>query len=123
MAKDDYDVVVFKVLTYLYACLKRKINFDIDTFNKTISFKNIDEDYFAEILMMMSEEGLIKGYVYKTVWGGNVITLSDISDLKITSKGVRYLNDNSKMNEIKEVFLSTAEITSTWVTSLLKLLN
>lgn len=123
MAKDDYDVIVFKILTYLYACLKKKINFDIDTFNKTISFKSLDEDYFAEILMMMSEDGLIKGYVYKTAWGGNVIPLSDISDIKITSKGIRYLSDNSKMKEIKGIFLSTSEFTSTWITSLLKLLN
>ena len=23
MAKDDYEVIVFKILTYLYACLKK----------------------------------------------------------------------------------------------------
>lgn len=37
MAKDDYDVVVFKLLVYFYACLKRvtvfkQAEFDLITF-------------------------------------------------------------------------------------------
>lgn len=123
MAKDDYDVIVFKILTYLYACLKRKITFDIDTFNNTISIKDIDEDYFSDVLLMMSEEGLISGFNYKKVWGGNIIPLSDPSDLKITSTGVRYLGNNNKMKEIRENLLNTAKITSTWIISLIKLLQ
>lgn len=47
MAKDDYDVVVFKISTYLYACMKRKIFFGVDTFNATISMKNINEAFPA----------------------------------------------------------------------------
>lgn len=122
MAKDDYDVVVFKILTYLYACMKRKIFFDADTFNATISMKNINENYFADILRMMSEEGLIKGYVYKEAWGGNVITISDLCDLNITSAGIRYIEDNSKMKQIKEFFLSQ-EGFSSLVTALIKMVG
>nr|DAM88885.1 MAG TPA: hypothetical protein [Caudoviricetes sp.] len=32
MAKDDYNVIVFKILTYLYAVLKRETVFDISKF-------------------------------------------------------------------------------------------
>ena len=32
MAKDDYDVIVYRVLVYFYACMKRKIMFEEETF-------------------------------------------------------------------------------------------
>jgi hypothetical protein len=101
MAKDDYDVIVFKILTYLYACIKRKIAFEDITFMKTISFENISEEYLMDVLDMMQDEGLITGYTSIKAWGGNLIRTSELSDLKITSKGIRYLNDNSKMKEVK----------------------
>ena len=121
MAKDDYDVIVFKVLTYLYACMKRKIMFEMDTFKATIGLDKIDEGYFADILKMMSEDGLIKSYVYKQAWGGEVIVLSCMEDLKITSTGIRYLEDNSKMKQIKEFFLSH-EGFSGFITALIKMI-
>lgn len=118
MAKDYYDVIVFKILTYLYACIKRKIVFDADIFDATISMKSIDENYFADVLKMMSEEGLIQGYAYKQAWGGNIIMLSDMGDLKITSAGIRYIEDNSKMQQIKEFLLNSTGL----ITDLIKLI-
>lgn len=69
MAKDDYDTIVFKVLLYLYAVLKRKIIFDEQAFYHAIGFKNIDNDYFINILYMMHEAGLIDNIVIKKAWG------------------------------------------------------
>lgn len=31
MAKDDYDYLVFKILTYLYACFRRRGHFETST--------------------------------------------------------------------------------------------
>ena len=36
MEKDDYEVLVFKILTYLYAILKRKQVFDNAVFTKAV---------------------------------------------------------------------------------------
>lgn len=36
MAKDDYDVIVYKILVYLYAFMKRKITFEEDVFQATV---------------------------------------------------------------------------------------
>lgn len=109
MAKDDYDTIVFKILLYLYAVLKRKITFDEQAFYHAIGFKNIDNDYFINILYMMHEDGLIDGIVLKKAWGNTYILCSDLIDMTITSNGIHYLNDNKKMNKIKEYLLSNVD--------------
>ena len=106
MAKDDYGIVLFKMLTYLYGCMKRKYSFDICTFNAVISKQNISDEYLSEILFMATDEGLIEGLVFAKAWGNNKIIANDLSEMRITSAGIRYLNDNSKMKEIKEYLKS-----------------
>ncbi len=95
IAKDDYDVIVFKVLLYYYAVLKRKILFEKITFDKVIGINDISEEYFIEVLLMMQEDGYIKNLVVKKAWGGDYILLSDFDEIKITSKGIEYLKENS----------------------------
>ena len=46
MAKDDYDVIVYRLLVYLYGCLKRKITFDDAVFRETVR-KNVDNDEYC----------------------------------------------------------------------------
>ena len=94
MARDDYDVIVYKVLVYLYACLKRKIMFEEITFQHTVR-KNVDNDeYFYDILKMMQEEGLITGLVFKGTWQGDSVLANDLKEMEITSNGIHYLEDN-----------------------------
>ena len=95
MVKDDYDVIVFKVLLYYYAVLKRKILFEKITFDKVIGINDISKEYFIEVLLMMQEDGYIKNLVVKKAWGGDYIFLSDFDEIKITSKGIEYLKENS----------------------------
>ena len=51
MAKDDYDVVVFRILFYLYSVFKGKQNFRQNVFLKEVS--RIDEEYLKRVLAMM----------------------------------------------------------------------
>lgn len=108
MAKDDYFVVVYKVLLYLYACFKRKVVFDIAVFLKSIKV-DISESYFDNILRMMQKEGYIEGYKYKRVWGRDVIRISEYEQLEITQKGIEFLQDNSKMRKVKEFLLESVD--------------
>ena len=106
MAKDDYEVIVYRILVYYYGCLKRKILFDEVTFQASVR-KNVEsETYFNDILNMMQVEGLIEGLSFTKAWGGDLILLSDMSDTKITAAGVRYLKENAAMqragNALKE---------------------
>ena len=43
MAKDDYDVVLYRILVYLYACKKRKIAYNSTTFREAVS-KGVQND-------------------------------------------------------------------------------
>lgn len=102
MAKDDYDVIVFKILTYLYSCLKGKATFNKSVFDALISKQSITDEYLTNILRMMSSDGLIEGISFAKAWGNTYIMISDYDDLLITSSGIKYLKENSKMNEVKK---------------------
>ncbi len=117
MAKDDYGVIVFRVLTYLYACLKRVTVFNELHFEKVIIGENTNKEYFIEILKMMSEDGLITGFFYIKPWGAEIIKVSNYNELRVTSKGIEYLTENSKMEKIKNYFLEKPNI----ITDLIKL--
>jgi hypothetical protein len=81
MAKDDYDVVVFKILTYLYACLKRKALFDDEVFKQLIDKQNVADEYLAEVLHMMSEERLISGLIFTKAWGTTYILSNNYNEM------------------------------------------
>ena len=103
MAQDDYDVVVFKILTYLYACLKRKTLFDKEVFRQILNKQKISDEYLTDILRMMTDDSLITGLTFTRAWAGTYILTSEYSDMKITSAGIRYLNGNNGMTKVKEV--------------------
>ena len=115
MAKDDYNVIVFKVLTYLYAVLKRKTVFDINEFKLAIG--NIDENYLYSLLEMIQNEGFIEGLIFVHALGIESIICNDLSDMKITFKGIEYLTQNSKMQEVKNFLLKNVDT----IASLIKL--
>lgn len=117
MAKDDYDTIVFKVLLYLYAVLKRKITFDEQTFYHATGYKYINEDYFITVLYMMSQERLINNLVFTKAWGNVCILCNDLCNMEITVEGIHYLIDNKKMNRVKEYLLSNVDT----IASLIKL--
>lgn len=61
MAKDDYDYLVFKILTYLYVCFRRRGHFETSTFLKKIISSEVSEDYVIDVLRFMTREELIDG--------------------------------------------------------------
>ena len=114
MAKDDYFVIIFKILTYYYACFKDKIVFNDKVFK---SYIDISEEYLNKVLYMIYEEGYINNLVFINAWGNYRILATNLCDCMITQKGIEYLLDNSKMNKIKEFMLENVSN----VASLIKL--
>ena len=47
MAKDDYNVIKFKILVYLYGILKRRYTFTADEFNNLLERNNINDEYLS----------------------------------------------------------------------------
>jgi hypothetical protein len=100
MAKDDYDYLVFRILVYLYACLKRKCSYDSRTLARKVAGGDVQEDYFEDVLRMMQEEGLVSGLQFTQAWGREYLLVDGLEQLRITSAGIRYLLDNGKMQKI-----------------------
>lgn len=102
MAKDDYSVILYRLLVYLYACKKRKIMFEDQTFREAVKKNAGNDQYFYDILEMAQEEGFIRGANFKKAWGPDKIPLFEENELEITASGIRYLQENSMMHKIGE---------------------
>lgn len=102
MARDDYDVIVYKILLYFYGVMKRKIAFQEASFNLILSRAEIPPEYLNDILRMMQSEGLIEGAKIIRAWGNDYVMANDISEISITAAGIRYLKENSTMKKIGE---------------------
>jgi len=115
MAKDDYSVIVFKILSYLYGCLKKGDVVDgrlLSPYSELFKTKGepIPESYWNRILWMMKEEKLIDGLTFIKAFGGERILASEISDCYITPTGIHYLEENSTMRKVFEVLKETKDI-------------
>lgn len=112
MAKDDYDVVVFKILLYYYAIFKGTILFNETEFKRAIKYDSFADGYLERVLKLMSEENLINGVNVSKAWGNQYMMLNDLSDIEITAVGIHYLKENSRMETVKKYLLDHVEFIS-----------
>ena len=99
MAKDDYYVIVAKILVYLYKKYKC-IEVDEDYIRPRSEAFPIEEKQLFETIDMMAKQQFIIGTIIKE-WSGSII-LVDYHSLKITPQGIDYLQDNSKVRKVCE---------------------
>lgn len=119
MAKDDYDVVVFKILLYYYAVFKGTILFNEAEFKRAIKYDSFTDGYLERILKLMSEENLINGVHVSKAWGNQYMMLNNLSDIEITAVGIHYLKENSRMETVKKYLLDHIEM----ITSLINIVS
>ena len=108
MAKDDYFVLAYRLLAYLYACLKSGEHPDRAYFEAGTDTFPIGEAYWLYLITHLYDDGYIEGIrIVKWLRGTVSITVDDIA---ITPKGIEFLQENSSMQkafrylrEIKEV--------------------
>lgn len=106
MAKDDYHVIVYQILAYLYQCLKSGKDVDPEMLKNTspyfkINDQNINARYWNYIIYHLSESGLIEGVVFVEVDNLQYPYPADLSDCAITPLGIEYLTDNSFIAKAK----------------------
>ena len=59
---------------------------------------NISENKRRELIILLAEEGYIKGLFHKRYVDGGIAYQDD--DIKITLKGIEYLEDNNMMKKV-----------------------
>lgn len=99
MANDDYFKIQYMILKVLYAHMKNAMPIDTEEISAK-ALGGIAQGYRDEILGEMLENGYIKGCKYDEYIAGAVI--SDLEDIKITQKGIEYLNENRNMRKIEK---------------------
>lgn len=106
MAKDDFFVIVYQVLKYLYEGLKT--GEEPEAIRLTASAYSIPESYWGYILLSLLEEGYVKGIAVHSTKSG--ILFSDLQDAVITPKGIEYLFENSLLQKVKRTLKDVKEL-------------
>lgn len=102
MAKDDYFVLVYRVLKYLYECFKAGEKPETEVFGPEAL--GINNGYWVNLIESMVNEGYIIGIAFTS----GKARSAKVYDARITQKGIEYLQDNSKMQKAAE-FLRTVK--------------
>lgn len=88
MASDDFEVVAFKILSYLYRCMKGGKKVDIAALRQLVG---CNEAYFGAVARSLQSKGYVEGFVFDSP------SLAVMSDPAITMDGAIYVGENSCM--------------------------
>ena len=115
MAKDDYHVIVYQILAYLYSCLKKgaevdpkQIGVESDYFK--INGQAINRRYWEYIIYQLTNTGMIDGVVFAEVDNVRYPVPVKLDDCMITPLGIEYLTDNSFLKKAEKFLKETKAI-------------
>ena len=108
MAQDDIEVVMYKILKYLYECMKAGKRPRAEDVCYDCQMFTINEKYWYQIMNELIDNGYIKGFSKVITKGGETIQMLD--NAGITLKGRDYMRDNSGMQEAKNIVGKAFEI-------------
>lgn len=110
MAKDDYFVIVYKILAYLYARLKKGEPVEAEMLMYDGGLFQINREYWVYIIDNILEQGYIKG-LHNVRAGNGYYIKEQLSNCSITPKGIDYLCENSLLEKAKQFLKDVKEIT------------
>lgn len=100
MAQDDMHVVMYKILTYLYKCMKSGAKPDREKFSAQAL--GINEAYWSCIMAELARRGLIAGVkATRSEIGDGVY----VANPRVTMEGVEFLMENSMMAKAKQFIM------------------
>lgn len=101
MSQDDMHVVMYKILAYLYSCMKNGEQPVYKHYCHNGDVLNIPEQYWCQIIKQLVDHGYVDGFVVVTAWGGDLIVKAN--NPTITIEGVDFLQNNSTMQKALNV--------------------
>lgn len=110
MAKDDYFVIVYQILSYLYQRLKKGEAVNAAMLQHESPLFKINKQYWAYIIYHMVDMGFIEGVEFVDLDGCDVPFATNLNACRITPNGIAYLCDNSLMSKVKSVFKDIKEL-------------
>ena len=109
MAKDDYYVVVYKILSYLYARLKEDEKADVRLLAHDSPMLGIKKGYWTYILEHMLAQGFIEGIDVAHGFG-DISEIVGLEYIRITPDGIGYLLDNNLVAKAKRFLKDMKEM-------------
>lgn len=110
MAKDDYYVIVYKILAYLYVKLKAGEEIEPEMLMYDGTLFHINRKYWVYIFENMVNDGYITGLSNISVGEGYYLR-EQFPECQITPKGIEYLCENSLAEKAKQFLKDIKEIT------------
>ena len=99
MAKNDMEIIMYKILVYLYECMKEgKIPRVVDYGWESEMF-SISQTYWIQVIQELVRLGLITGVSIRGTKDGPIVNLENPM---ITYEGRMFLLENSLMQKVKE---------------------
>lgn len=98
MAKDDYFVMAYKLLKYLYDCLKKGKKPETEKIKHNTKHFPVGEEYFNYLLETLTRDGYLRNVIVIDMDDGALVNFGE--DIQITPKGIEYLEENSLMKKI-----------------------
>jgi yjcQ protein len=101
MSKDDYHVLAYQLLFYLYDCLRHGEVPDADQvlWNDAHAAVKVNERYWNYVLRHLSDAGYIEGISFLSILGRADPQPRIDGAVNITPKGIDYLDENSNMKK------------------------
>ena len=110
MAKDDYFVLAYRLLAYLYACLKAGETPDQDYLRPGTGPFPVGEAYWNYLLLHLYEDGYLEGVRPVSFAGQPGKGVKLLPDLGITPKGIQFLAENSMMAKARSFLKELKEV-------------
>lgn len=108
MAKDDYFVIAYQILSYLYQCLKKGTDVNPDMLASEGPLMDINKKYWIYIMENLKNEGYIKGILVQHMDNGTFINC--LQGCQITPKGIEYLMDNTFLKKAADYIRDVKDI-------------
>ena len=97
MASDDMHVVMYKILSYLYSCMKAGT--EANPANISFEALGINKPYWTFIMLQLIEHGYVKGFMIRNADNGTSVIPVNPS---VTMEGVEFLSENSMMARARQ---------------------
>lgn len=103
MASNDMQVLMYKILKYLYECMKLGKEARLEDFFYSSELFDVPKNYWLEVISTLVAHGYIKGFkIYENKYKDVKFYVETNPPFKITYEGVIFLEENSGMKKASE---------------------
>lgn len=108
MAKNDLEVIQYKILAYLYESLKAGHATALEEVAWKCKLFDITREYWLVIMKTLIDAGCVSGLKY--VEAKDMESVLEVGKFTITGEGRKYLIENSTMQKAKDMLGETFKI-------------